>query len=100
MEKFCQNPYCESPSFKEVPVSVKKPSDQVRALCGPCEEAYTWGVQHGRKTAESATSPEQLPGQRRICSSGQEPPRSRGQGPVRSLGLPRSLGFSGGQACN
>ena len=53
MEKFCQNPLCESPSFKKVPVSVKKPSDQVRALCAPCEEAYTWGVQHGRKTAES-----------------------------------------------
>ena len=53
MKKFCQNPYCESPSFKEVPVSVKKSSDQVRALCAPCEEAYVWGVQHGRKTAES-----------------------------------------------
>ena len=53
MEAFCQNPLCESPSFKEVPVSVQKPSDQVRALCAPCEEAYTWGVQHGRKTAES-----------------------------------------------
>ena len=53
MEKFCQNPYCESPSFKEVPVSVRKPSDQVRALCAPCEESYVWGVQHGRKTAEA-----------------------------------------------
>ena len=53
MDKFCQNPLCESPSFKEVAVSVKKPSDQVRALCAPCEEAYTWGVQHGRKTTES-----------------------------------------------
>ena len=53
MEPFCQNPYCESPSFKEVPVSVRKPSDQVRALCAPCEEAYVWGVQHGRKTTES-----------------------------------------------
>ena len=53
MEAFCQNPLCESPSFKEVPVSVEKPSDQVRALCAPCEEAYVWGVQHGRKTTES-----------------------------------------------
>ena len=53
MKKFCQNPFCESPSVKEVHVSVKKPSDQVRALCAPCEEAYVWGVQHGRKTAES-----------------------------------------------
>ena len=65
MEKFCQNPYCESPSFKEVPVSVKKPSDQVRALCAPCEEAYIWGVQHGRKTAEYIHRPgadkEQIP---------------------------------------
>ena len=53
MEAFCQNPCCENPSIKEVSVSVKKPSDQVRVLCAPCEEAYIWGVQHGRKTAES-----------------------------------------------
>ena len=54
MEKFCENQYCESPGFKEVPVSVRKPGDQRRTLCAPCEEAYTWGVQHGRMTAEQS----------------------------------------------
>ena len=47
MKPFCDNPNCESPGFKEVPVSVNKPSDQKRTLCATCEEAYTWGVQHG-----------------------------------------------------
>jgi hypothetical protein len=28
-------------------VSVRNPSDQRRTLCVPCEEAYSWGVQHG-----------------------------------------------------
>jgi len=48
MEKYCQNPLCENEAAKTVPVSVDKPSDQKRALCAVCEEAYTWGVQHGR----------------------------------------------------
>jgi hypothetical protein len=48
MEKYCQNPLCENEAIKEVPVSVEIASDQVRALCTICEEAYTWGVQHGR----------------------------------------------------
>jgi hypothetical protein len=47
MKPFCDNPNCESPGFKEVPVSVRKPSDQKRTLCATCQEAYTWGVQHG-----------------------------------------------------
>lgn len=47
MKKFCDNPNCENPAFKEVPVSVNKPSDQKRTLCVACEEAYSWGVQHG-----------------------------------------------------
>jgi hypothetical protein len=47
MKEFCENPNCETPGFKEVPVSVNKPSDQKRTLCATCEEAYTWGVQHG-----------------------------------------------------
>jgi len=47
METYCQNPLCESTAVKEVPVSVRTPADQVRALCATCEEAYTWGVQHG-----------------------------------------------------
>jgi hypothetical protein len=48
MEEYCQNPLCENEAVKEVPVSVDKASDQVRALCAACEEAYTWGVQHGK----------------------------------------------------
>ena len=47
MKEFCENPLCENQSVKEVPVSVDKPSDQVRSLCATCEEAYMWGVQHG-----------------------------------------------------
>ena len=53
MKPFCENPNCESPGFKEVPVSVSKPSDQKRTLCATCEEAYTWGVQHGRITSQT-----------------------------------------------
>lgn len=45
METYCQNPLCENTAVKEVPVSVRTPADQVRALCATCEEAYTWGVQ-------------------------------------------------------
>ena len=47
MRDFCENQYCENPGAKEVPVSVSTASDQVRTLCVTCEEAYTWGVQHG-----------------------------------------------------
>ncbi len=51
METYCQNPLCENTAVKEVPVSVRTPADQVRALCASCEEAYTWGVQHGKMIA-------------------------------------------------
>ena len=47
MHETCENPNCESPSFKEVPISGEAPGDQVRSLCVVCEEAYGWGVQHG-----------------------------------------------------
>jgi hypothetical protein len=47
MEQYCQNPYCENEAVKDVQVSVDKPSDQRRAVCAACEEAYTWGVQNG-----------------------------------------------------
>jgi hypothetical protein len=47
METYCQNPLCQNQAVKEVPVSVDKPCDQVRAVCAACEEAYTWGLQHG-----------------------------------------------------
>ena len=52
MEKYCQNPLCENKAIKEVPVSVRTTSDQVRALCAACEEVYTWGVQHGSMVCE------------------------------------------------
>lgn len=47
MKEYCQNPLCESEATKVVPVSVDHPSDQKRSLCAVCEEAYSWGVQHG-----------------------------------------------------
>jgi len=47
MEQHCQNPFCENEATKVVAVSVDKPSDQQRSLCAACEEAYSWGVQHG-----------------------------------------------------
>lgn len=52
MEEYCQNPLCENKAIKEVPVSVRTTSDQVRALCAACEEVYTWGVQHGSMICE------------------------------------------------
>ena len=51
MKKHCENPLCENLAVKEVEVSVDSPSDQRRSLCAVCEEAYTWGVQHGGMTA-------------------------------------------------
>lgn len=47
MDKYCQNPTCQNEAVEQVPVSVKEPSDQNRALCATCHEAYSWGVQHG-----------------------------------------------------
>jgi len=47
MNAFCDNALCENPGFKEVPVSISHAGDQTRTLCAACEEAYTWGVQHG-----------------------------------------------------
>ena len=55
METYCQNPLCENMAVKEVPVSVRTPADQVRSLCATCEEAYTWGVQHGKMIAQQGT---------------------------------------------
>ena len=54
MKDFCENQYCDNPGAKVVPVSVARPSDQRRTLCATCEEAYTWGVQHGTITAQAA----------------------------------------------
>ncbi|MBN1806379.1 MAG: hypothetical protein JW837_14115 [Sedimentisphaerales bacterium] len=48
METYCQNPLCQNQAVREVPVSIEKLNDEVRALCATCEEAYSWGVQHGR----------------------------------------------------
>ena len=52
MKDYCENPLCENSSVKEVPVSVTKPSDQQRSLCAACEEAYSWGVQHGKMSIQ------------------------------------------------
>ncbi len=52
MKTYCENPLCQNEAIKKVRVSVEKPGDRVVALCALCEEAYTWGVQHGRATAE------------------------------------------------
>lgn len=49
MNTYCENPGCENPAAKEVPVSIERSGDQVRSLCATCEEVYTWGVQHGKK---------------------------------------------------
>ncbi len=48
MEKYCRNQFCENDAVRHVTMSVQKPSDQIRAVCTVCEEAYSWGVQHGR----------------------------------------------------
>jgi len=62
MKTYCENSLCENEAVIEVPVSMDKPCDQVRALCGACEEVYTWGVQHGRACAGM-----QSQGGRRSC---------------------------------
>ncbi|HOH65614.1 MAG: hypothetical protein RBS72_21545 [Sedimentisphaerales bacterium] len=51
MEQYCQNPLCNNEATKVVAVSVDKRSDQRRSLCAVCDEAYSWGVQHGRMRA-------------------------------------------------
>ena len=56
MEEYCQNMLCESEAVKEVPVSVAGPSDEVRALCAACEQAYTWGFQHGEMISRDTIS--------------------------------------------
>ena len=48
MEKYCQNPLCQSEAGKQVKVSVKKASDERRSLCACCETVFSWGVQHGK----------------------------------------------------
>ena len=53
MKEFCENEFCENPGAKVVPVSVNQAADQRRTLCTTCEEAYTWGVQHGTITAHA-----------------------------------------------
>ncbi len=52
MKKYCQNSLCDNEAVKEVPVSVRKPSDQKRSLCAACEEAYSWGVQQGTMSSQ------------------------------------------------
>jgi hypothetical protein len=51
MKQYCENSLCLNEAVKEVPVSVRKPADQTRAVCAACQEVYSWGVQHGRMSA-------------------------------------------------
>lgn len=53
MKQFCDNPNCEAQAVTVVPVSVRRAGDQKRSLCLVCQEAYTWGVQHGTMLAEA-----------------------------------------------
>jgi hypothetical protein len=46
---YCDVGNCEAPATEKVVVSVKRAGDSVRNFCGGCLEAYTIGVQHGRK---------------------------------------------------
>ena len=52
--EFCDNAYCDNPGSKLVPVSVRGAGDERRTLCVTCEEAYSWGVQHGAFRAEAS----------------------------------------------
>lgn len=52
MEKYCQNPLCENEAVKMVLVSLDKQANRKRALCAACQEVYTWGVQHGRRSSK------------------------------------------------
>ena len=56
MSEYCENPYCENHAVREVPVSVEEPSDQVRALCGACEEAYAWAWPRGAVLSQASES--------------------------------------------
>ena len=47
MTHYCENPLCENEATKRVFVSQEKAGDGRRWLCAACEEAFTWGVQHG-----------------------------------------------------
>ena len=70
MNEFCENDYCDNPGAKVVPVSADTPSDQERTLCTACEEAYTWGVQHGTMVAQAtAALAEPGPGAQEIIAS-------------------------------
>jgi len=57
MNRFCENPLCENPAAKMVPVSVDRPSDRQRTLCAVCEEAYSWGVQQGTMACQRPARP-------------------------------------------
>jgi len=53
MDRHCENPLCENEAVRQVPVSVDRASDQKRALCAACKQAYDWGLRHGRMTPKS-----------------------------------------------
>ena len=47
MKAFCENEFCENPGFKVLMVSGDNAGDGKRTLCAACEQAFSWGVQHG-----------------------------------------------------
>ena len=46
--KKCQNSLCTNPGVIEIPVSIARYADNKRIVCAPCQEAYNWGIQHGK----------------------------------------------------
>jgi len=57
---YCDNDGCEYEACTTVKVSCREAGDETRNLCGICEEAYTWGVQHGRfsQAKETGANPD------------------------------------------
>lgn len=68
MGKHCQNPLCAGAAVTEVAVSLRKPSDEHRALCAACLEVYTWGMQHGGRPPRGLLI--------------EPPPKEKGPGPL------------------
>lgn len=51
MKPFCENQACDFPGYIVVSISERKYSDSNRTFCYSCFEAYTFGVQHGKRCA-------------------------------------------------
>ncbi len=44
---YCSTEGCDNQSVRDVPVSIDETQVETRGMCGPCEEAYSKGCQHG-----------------------------------------------------